>query len=336
VVFNKNLLAMAGTSADVYGVPWMSLVLGDHAGYVKDSLEDFLAEDYFPSSYFTIGDTVYETIENARARYQAGIDWYDDKGIIWIGNGPFYLNDFDAEAQYAETIAFRDPTYPFKPGDFYRGRPQTPEVIDVEVPIITKGMPATIDITMGGPENLGALYIITSEETGELVLKADAETTVIYGELEASLTTVDTELLDIGGRYVLTVLGKSPDVAFLSTAVKRFVVRDPLIVGLGEQVTEITGNIDILSDRLDETSETLASAINALSDLIGTTTAELSSTIGESTDDLSSDIGAMAQSVSSTSENISKLVGTSNTLMYAIGATLIVALIGVALSFTKK
>jgi ABC-type transporter Mla subunit MlaD len=143
-------------------------------------------------------------------------------------------------------------------------------------------------------------------------------------------------LLDIGGRYVLTVLGKSPDVAFLSTAVKRFVVRDPLIVGLGEQVTEITGNINILSDRLDETSETLASAIDALSDLIGTTTADLSSTIGDATDDLSSDIGAMAQSVSGTNENISKLVGTTNTLMYAIGATLIVALIGVALSFTKK
>jgi peptide/nickel transport system substrate-binding protein len=336
VVFNKNLLAMAGTSADVYGVPWMSIVLGEHAGYVKDSLEDFLAEDYFPSNYFTIGDTTYETIENARARYQACIDWYNDKGIIWISNGPFYLNDFDAEAQYAETIAFRDPTYPFKPGDWYRGRPVTPEVIDVEVPIVTKGMPATIDITMGGPENLEAMYIVTSEETGELVLKADAETTATYGELEASLTAADTELLDIGGRYVLTVLGKSPDVAFLSTAVKRFVVRDPLIVGLGEQVTEITGNIDVLSDRLDETSETLASAIDALSDLIGTTTAELSSTVGEATDDLSSDIGAMAQSVSGTSENISKLVGTTNTLMYAIGATLIVALIGVALSFTKK
>ncbi len=336
VVFNKNLLAMAGTSADVYGVPWMSLVLGEHAGYVADSLEDFLAEDYFPSNYFTIGDTTYETIENARARYQACIDWYNDKGIIWISNGPFYLNDFDAEAQYAETIAFRDPTYPFKPGDWYRGRPVTPEVIDVEVPMVTKGMPATIDITMGGPENLEALYIVTNEETGELVLKADAETTATYGELEASLTAADTEMLDIGGRYVLTVLGKSPDVAFLSTAVKRFVVRDPLIVGLGEQVTEITGNINVLSDRLDETSETLASAIDALSDLIGTTTAELSSTIGESTDDLSSDIGAMAQSVSSTSENISRLVGTTNTLMYAIGATLIVALIGVALSFTKK
>ena len=150
------------------------------------------------------------------------------------------------------------------------------------------------------------------------------------------LTVEDTDLLDIGGRYVMTILGKSPDVAFLSSTTKRFVVRDPLIMGLSETVTEITCTIDVLSDRLEETSNTLASAIDALSDLIGSTTAELSSTIGDATDDLSSDIGTMAQSVRDTNTNISKLVGTTNTLMYAIGATLIVALIGVALSFTKK
>jgi peptide/nickel transport system substrate-binding protein len=336
VVFEKQLAAFDQTAADVYGVPWLSLVLGDHAGIVKDSLEEFLAEDYFPSNYFTLGDTTYDTIENARARYQATIDWYNDKGIIWISNGPFYLNAFDAEAQYAETLAYRDPTYPFKPGDWYYGRPQIPEVVDVTLPVITKGLASTIDITMQGPETLAATYIITTEATGELVLKGEADTTATYGALEVPLTVEDTDLLDIGGRYVMTVLGKSPEVAFLSTATKRFVVRDPLIVGLGEQITEITGNIDILSDRLDETSETLATAIDALSNLIGTTTAQLSSTISEATDDLSSDIGTMAQSVSSTNENISKLVGTTNTLMYAIGATLIVALIGVALSFTKK
>ncbi len=336
VVFEKNLMSFDQTAADLWGVPWMSLVLSEHAETVKDSLEEFLAEDYFPSNYFTLGDTTYDTIENARARYQAAIDWYNDKGIIWIGNGPFYLNAFDAEAQYAETLAYRDPTYPFKPGDWYYGRPQIPEVVDVSMPVITKGIATTVDITMQGPETLAATYLITKEATGELVIKGEADTTATYGALEVPLTVEDTDLLDIGGRYVMTVLGKSPDVAFLSTTTKRFVVRDPLIVGLGDQVTEITGNIDVLSDRLDETSETLASAIDALSDLIGTTTAELSSTVGEATDDLSSDIGAMAQSVSGTNENISKLVGTTNTLMYAIGATLIVALIGVALTFTKK
>jgi peptide/nickel transport system substrate-binding protein len=325
VVFEKQLAAFDTAAADVYGVPWLSLVLGDHAEMVKDSLEEFLAEDFFPSNYFTLGGTTYDTLENAKARYQAAIDWYDDKGIIWISNGPYYLNRFDAEAQYAETKAFRDPTYPFEPGDWYYGRPAAPEVVDVTLPTITKGIAADIDITMEGPETLEATYIVTEEATGALVLKDEAEATATYGKLVVPLTAEDTDKLDIGGRYVLTILGKSPDVAFLSTSEKRFVVRDPLIVGLGETVDEITGNIGTLSDRLDSVSSDLATAIDALSTLIDT-----------ATDDLSSDIGTVTQAVSETNESVDKLASTSNTLLYAVIATLVVALLGVLAPYLRK
>jgi peptide/nickel transport system substrate-binding protein len=325
VVFEKQLAAFDTAASDVYGVPWLSLVLGDHAGLVKDSLEEFLAEDFFPSNYFTLGGTTYDTLENAKARYQAAIDWYTDKGIIWISNGPFYLNRFDAEAQYAETVAFRDPTYPFEPGDWYYGRPAAPEVVDVTLPTITKGLTADIDITMEGPETLEATYLVTEEATGKLILKGEAETTATYGELVVPLTAAQTDQLDIGGRYVLTILGKSPEVAFLSTSEKRFVVRDPLIVGLGETVDELTGTIGTLSDRLDSVSSDLATAIDALSTLIDTTT-----------EDLSSDIGTVAQAVSETNESVDKLAASSNTLLYAVMATLIVALLGVAAPFLKK
>jgi methyl-accepting chemotaxis protein len=325
VVFNKELLAMASTSSDVYGIPEMSIVLGTHAGYVADSLAELMAANYFPAEYFTMGDTVYETTENAQARYQSSIDWYDEKGIIWIGNGPYILNKFDAEAQYAETIAFRDPTYPYSAGDWYYGTPEIPEVVSVTVPTVVKGIASTIEISMVGPPNLEATYIITEEATGKLVLKAEATTTATYGALEAQLSAEDTEELDIGGRYVLTVLGKSPDVAFLSENTKRFVVRDPLIVNLGDSVEEITGTIETLSDRLTDVNADLGTAIDALSVLIGT-----------ATDDLSDDIGSVTQAVSETNTNVSNLASSTNTLLYAIIATLIVAVIGVALTFTKK
>jgi len=329
VVFTKNLLAMGQQSADLFGVPWMSLVLSEHAETVKDSLEELLAAEYFPSSYFTLGATTYDTLANALDRYQASIDWYDEKGILWISNGPFYLNQFDAEAQYAETLAYRDPTYPFKPGDWYYGRPEVPEVVDISMPTITKGLAADIDIEMAGPPNLEATYIVTVEATGELVLKAEAETTARYGELVAPLTAAETDLLDIGGRYVLTVLGKSPDVAFLSTATERFVVSDPLLVGLGETVDEITGTIDTLSGELEATSENLATAIDALSELIGTATDDLSS-------DLSSDISSVAQAVSETNSNIDSLASSSQTLLYAVMATLVVALVSVLAPYLRK
>jgi len=320
-----GLLALSTSSSDVLGLPEMSLVLGTHAGYVADSLTQLKTENYFPASWFTMGDTVHETAANAQARYQAAVDWYDEYGIIWIGNGPYMITRFDAEAQYAETNAFRDPTYPYSAGDWYYGRPEIPEVVSVSVPTVTKGVASTIDITMVGPENLAATYIITEEATGNLVLKDEASTTATYGALEIRLTAADTEELDIGGRYVLTVLGKSPDVAFLSENTKRFVVRDPLIVNLGETVEEITGTIDTLSTRLDAVSENLASAIDALSELIGT-----------ATDDLSDDIGAVTQAISDTNTNVNKLAGSTNTLLYAIGATLVVALVGAVLTFTKK
>jgi peptide/nickel transport system substrate-binding protein len=325
VLLNQQLAAMASSSSDLYGVPELSLVLETHAGWIADTMATFITEDYLPSSYFTVGGTNYETLDNAKARYQACIDWYDEKGIAWIGNGPFYLNDFDAEAQYAETKAWRDPTYPFSPGDWYYGRPAVPEVVDVTVPTVTKGIAATIEVSMVGPETLGATYIITEEATGELVIKDEASTTATYGALEVRLSAADTDTLDIGGRYVLTVLGKSPDVAFLSTSTKRFVVRDPLIVNLGETVEEITGTIDTLSDRLDDVSSDLATAIDALSELIGT-----------ATDDLSDDIGSVTAAVGDTNDSVSKLASSTNTLLYAIVATLLVALVGAGLQFTKK
>jgi peptide/nickel transport system substrate-binding protein len=324
-----ELLALSTSSSDVLGLPEMSIVLGTHAGYVADSLTQFKAENYFPASWFTMGDMVYETADNAQARYQAALDWYDEYDIIWIGNGPYMMTRFDAEAQYAETKAFRDPTYPYSAGDWYYGRPEIPEVVDVSVPTVTKGVAATIGISMVGPENLAATYIITEEATGALVLKDEASTTATYGALEAKLTATDTDALDIGGRYVLTVLGKSPDVAFLSENTKRFVVRDPLIVNLGETVEEITGTIDTLSDRLDDVSVNLASAIDALSELIGTATDDLS-------DEMSDSIGSVTQAISDTNTNIDKLAGSTSTMLYAIIATLLVALVGVALTFTKK
>jgi len=339
VVFEKGLLAMGQTAADVYGVPWMSLVLSEHSEIVQDSLVELLAAEYFPSGYFTLGDTTYDTLDNALARYQASIDWYDDKGILWIGNGPFTLEQFDAEAQYAKTVAYRDESYPYSPGDWYYGRPAIPEVVDVTMSTVTKGIAATIDIEMTGPENLEAVYLITEEATGALVLKGDADTTATYGELIVPLTTADTDLLDIGGRYVLTILGKSPDVAFLSEATERFVVRDPLIVGLGETVDELTGEISDLSDSLSALSSDLADSLDALGELVGAATGALAEDIDDVSieiDDLSSDIRTVTQAVSDTNDSISQLASSSSTLLYAVVATLIVALLGVAAPYLKK
>ena len=75
-----------------------------------------------PPGVFEFGDRTLVTPEEAVARYEAAQEWFDDKEHLVISNGPFYLEQFDPPAQFAELVAFRDPSYPFKPGDLYRGR----------------------------------------------------------------------------------------------------------------------------------------------------------------------------------------------------------------------
>jgi uncharacterized protein YoxC len=185
---------------------------------------------------------------------------------------------------------------------------------------------------MIGPENLAATYIITQEATGEVVMKGEAMTTDTYGELEVSLKLEDTDLFDIGSRYILTILGKSPDVAFISETNERFVVKDPLIIGLSETVHGLTGDIDELSKSLSIASSDVADSITSLSNLIELHTGS----IAENIEELSRDIGTVAHNVFLTQESISKLSNNSNMLIYAVAATLIVTLIKILNPYLKR
>ena len=56
------------------------------------------------------------------ARYHAARDWFDDaRPHLVISSGPYLLDRYDPAAQYAELIAFRDPSYPFTAADFQLG-----------------------------------------------------------------------------------------------------------------------------------------------------------------------------------------------------------------------
>jgi uncharacterized protein YoxC len=72
--------------------------------------------------------------------------------------------------------------------------------------------------------------------------------------------------------------------------------------------------------------------LDALSNLIGAATGAIADDI----DDMSSDIGTVAQAVSDTNDSVSQLASSSSTLLYAVVATLIVALLGVAVPYLKK
>ena len=100
------------------------------------------------------------TPEEAVARYDAAQEWFDDTGHLVISHGPFYLEQFDPPAQFAELRAFRDPSYPFKPGDLYRGDPPTLSMDLTQPESVVRGDDAVITVDVSGTSDPGLRYLL--------------------------------------------------------------------------------------------------------------------------------------------------------------------------------
>jgi peptide/nickel transport system substrate-binding protein len=124
---------------------------------------------------FQFGDRTLVTPEEATARYQAAQDWFDEKDHLVISQGPFYLERFDPPAQFAELDAFRDPSYPFTAGDFYRGDPPTLAITDVTAEPVVPGEDAVVEATVDGPGTVALRYLLLDPAVGEVVASGDAE-----------------------------------------------------------------------------------------------------------------------------------------------------------------
>lgn len=249
LVFTKKQAAYGQTTSEKLGVPWLSVVLRDHAEMIKNVLEEFTQKGYFPENYFKLGDKVYATKDQALTRYRAAVSWFNEHGHMQISNGPYYLNKFDSAAQYAELKAFRDPTYPFKPGDWYYGEPEMVEVIDVRVSDVTAGDEVVFTAELSGPGTLGAKYLIVNPATGQVLEVGEAE--------KISPTTFRIKLSkgftwEIGpGTYDLVVGAYSDQVAFVSEAIESFSVLKrevaPATVTVTKSVVETTSIVSTVT-----------------------------------------------------------------------------------------
>ncbi len=235
VVFEDRAAAYSQETSTKNQVPWLSLVIEDDARMVRDALQEFLDTEFFPESWFRVGDKVWFTKEEALQRYQAAINWFDEKGILVISDGPFYLNDFDPAAQFAELVAFRDPSYPFKPGDWYFGRPQPVEVLTLDVEDVEPGAEATFTFTVSGPGTLAAKYLVIDPATGELYDVGDA-VEVAPGEFEIKLSPRLTRSF-LPGEYKVVVAAFSDQVSLVGSRSEFFEV---LELPMGVQTVTVT------------------------------------------------------------------------------------------------
>ena len=209
LVFEERRAAYSDTAAARFNVPWISLVMQRDAALVQRTLQRLVSQGDPPSGVFELGGQSLVDGAQAASRYQAALDWFTEHGHLVISNGPFYLASYDPPAQLAELVAFRDDTYPFRPGDWHLGTPPLIDIGQVEVGSVNAGASAEVDVSVNGPGELGVRFLVVDASTGEVVSSGEAQAS---GE---GRFTVPLEGLS-AGLYRLELAGYSDQVALLT------------------------------------------------------------------------------------------------------------------------
>jgi len=175
LVFIERKAAYSDTAAEKFKVPWLSLVMDRDARLVVNTLNKFLGEALMPDKVFAVRNLLLTSPEEASRRYKAAIDWFNQYGILVVSNGPFKLVRYNPPAQYAELEAFRDPTYPFKPGKWYYGSAKLIEILEVAKQTIDIGSESKITVKLRGSGQLALRYLLSDPATGATIRTGDAE-----------------------------------------------------------------------------------------------------------------------------------------------------------------
>ncbi|MEE2700992.1 MAG: ABC transporter substrate-binding protein [Chloroflexota bacterium] len=214
LVFEDRRAAYSNTAAQRFNVPWINLVMDNDSRLVRRALIEMRDSAEYSPKMFQIGDNSLVTETDVNARIEATLDWIADHGMAIISNGPFKLVRYEPPAQFAEIEAYRDPTYPFKPGDWYRGDSPKLEFGVVEVGQVEIGSAAVVEVTVNGPTNVDVHFLLLDPVTGEMVAKGDGEPGASK-TFRISLPVTVTENL-LPGLYELFVVASSDQVSSLA------------------------------------------------------------------------------------------------------------------------
>jgi len=262
VVFEDKAAMFSESASDSFGVPWLSVNLPAHASMVNDALDRLNFSEL--KGIFTVGNKVYASSSEMAERISATHQWFNEHNHIVISDGPFYLNKFDAAADYAEIKAFRDPTYPFKKGDWYYGMPTSPEITKIGIPTVVPGGAASFVIEVSGPPPLGVKYLIRNPVTGKILATGDAEA-ITASKFIIRLTPEQTKAME-PGLYELTTAAYSETVAFVGTSKSYFDVFNvlPLESSFQEVGTAISTQLTSATQSLEASISSLSSSVNNL------------------------------------------------------------------------
>ncbi len=209
IVFDKRQGAYSDTAAERFNVDWLSMVNRSHALKVRTALVSFKDANFIPSLVF---DTPQSRVSfaSAQARYQADIAFFDTYAHLAVSNGPFKLVKFESAAQYAELDAFRDPNYPFKPGDKYLGAAQLVDIKTVTSGKLEPGKAGEVSVEVAGAGNLSVDYCFFDPSKGKVLKSGAAQGSGT--KFTVALSVADTQGL-AKGIYHLYLLASSDTVS---------------------------------------------------------------------------------------------------------------------------
>ena len=331
LAFNEKSYALSDTRAEAEQIPQLSLVLSDHAADVKRVLESFKGDTAVydgVAKYVTVNGQTFLTQDEWEARLDAAINWIDEHGHAWISQGSFYIDSFNPEGQVVVLKAFRDPTYPFKPGDWYFGTPTLTKITRVFAPVIEPGAPAQITVKVQGEQPITVSYVISDPATGEVLATGAAEnisadTFVI--NLPADLTSNFKEY----AAYELLIIAKSEKVALLDytrTVLQTTAALTTRLTELQQQLAQQLGQQ--LGSAVQQAFTQVQTSINALDQKISDLDSKVSQLLGLNV--------ATPEDVNAVKEKVTGLEGAVGTLQALIAVTLVLVLVNIALLFVAK
>ncbi|MFN8592660.1 MAG: ABC transporter substrate-binding protein [Thermomicrobiales bacterium] len=213
IVFAQRRGAYSDTAAARFSVPWLSLVTETDARQVIRSLRRFAGDGTLPEAIFNLNGRKLVSADDAKARYQACLDWFEKTNLLVISNGPFFLSRYDPPAQFAQADAFRAEGYPFKPGDWNFGAPPA-LTLDVAPPAAAQpGDALSLSVAVSGPGSLAVRYALVdpaADPATSIVASGDATKS---GEAFTIDIGGDVTGLLFPGVYQLYLLGSSDELA---------------------------------------------------------------------------------------------------------------------------
>jgi peptide/nickel transport system substrate-binding protein len=192
--------AFSRTDSTSKSVDWLSLVIPSHANALKEELQKMKAENYIPNALRGI-----VSIEEAKKRYDASINWITHHNNAIIGNGPFYLDSYNPSGGVITLKAFRDRSYPFYLG--YWGKYEHPKLASIEnikdIPRFIRigqafNLPLQVNVD-GKPSNNATVNYYFSDSSGNVIISGMAkQTSATAGRFAIDLSDNDTQKLSAG------------------------------------------------------------------------------------------------------------------------------------------